>query len=420
MQGSRKPSIGEYLIFACLVLAYFVTFFFRVSASVVLPALSVEWGMDAALAGFISSLYFYTYGLMQPISGALSDRFGPSTVVAAGLVLGSLGSVIFGLAKGPALLALGRLVIGLGLSPMLTGVLVFQGTHFDKSKYALYSGITFFVGNVGAVVAVTPLGMALDTWGRGASFIAMAVVSSALALVLVFLRRHDTLSSERAGASEGKGMLTKKMAGAFRAIKESRQLAAACVMWGAILGPLLALQGLWAVSWCDAVYPGDLAAARLWATMIGIGIMVGNILTAASKSIGTKKRKAVSYGVVVYAVSWALLCVLMQIKAPYVITMALASLVGASAGVSHTLLTAVVDELSPKGEGGSVFGLVNMIGFALTILSQSLTGFVINAMSGGSVYAPKAFTAAFAIIALIAAVPVLCIKALAGRSVSGK
>lgn len=421
MQERKKPGTGEYLVFACLVLAYFITFFFRVSASVVLPALSAEWGMDAALAGFISSLYFYSYGLMQPVSGALSDRFGPAVVVAAGLALGSLGSVAFGLASGPFALALGRLVIGLGLSPMLTGVLVFQGAHFDRSKYALYSGIAFFVGNLGAVVAVTPLGMALDRWGRGASFIAMAAVASALALVLVALRRHDRPSSPGAGKGTAKVMLSRKMAGALRAIRGSRQLSAACIMWGTIIGPLLALQGLWAVSWCDAVYPGDLSAARLWATMIGIGVMAGNTLAALFRPLGAGRRRTVSYGVASYAAVWVALCVLMYVKAPYALTITLAFAVGMTAGISHTLLSAVLDELSPQGEGGSVFGLVNMTGFALIILCQSLTGFVIKAMSGDTSSSPQAFAAAFGIIAVIAAVPALNIRALsAGAGSSGR
>ncbi|HPI98307.1 MAG TPA: MFS transporter, partial [Synergistales bacterium] len=78
-----KPlsAIQPYLLYCLLISAYFFSFFFRVSASVVLPELASRWGMSATLTGFISSLYFYAYALMQPLSGNLNDRFGPLRVV---------------------------------------------------------------------------------------------------------------------------------------------------------------------------------------------------------------------------------------------------------------------------------------------------------------------------------------------------
>ena len=189
--GGHKVKTGHYLVYFGLIVAYLISFFFRTSASVVLPQLASEWGMDAALTSLISSLYFYAYGALQPLSGALNDKFGPSKVVAGGLVLSSVGSVLFGIAVTPSVLAAGRLLTGFGLAPMLTGALVYQGAHFDNRKYSLYSSITFFMGNLGAVISVAPLGYMLDRWGRSASFIALGAAAFILAALLFAGRRHD-------------------------------------------------------------------------------------------------------------------------------------------------------------------------------------------------------------------------------------
>gem|GEM_PF-5266816 len=47
-----------HFLFGLLVMAYFFSFFFRVSAAVVLPRLASEMGMTAAMTGFVSSLYY--------------------------------------------------------------------------------------------------------------------------------------------------------------------------------------------------------------------------------------------------------------------------------------------------------------------------------------------------------------------------
>ena len=84
MRVRASGSRAGILPFALLLCAFFFPFFHQVSAAVVLPKLPLEWGMSTALTGLISSLYFYSYALLQPLSGALNDRHGP-------LLIGSVG-----------------------------------------------------------------------------------------------------------------------------------------------------------------------------------------------------------------------------------------------------------------------------------------------------------------------------------------
>lgn len=395
--GSRK---GSHLVFAGLVAAYFISFFFRVSASVVLPQLSSEWGMDAALTSFISSLYFYAYAAMQPISGALNDRFGSARVVSVGLLVGSCGAFLFGSANGPLVLSAGRLLTGLGLAPMLSGALVYQGANFDQRKYAIYSGITFFMGNLGAVASVSPLGIALDRWGRPTTFAFLGILAIVLSVMLFTAGRRGVRPKADPGEPVAKGIAA-KLAGAWKSIRSSRALGAAALLWCVSLGPLLALQGLWAVAWSAAVYPGDMGAARLWATMVGVGVMAGNAAAAFLKMKPGARRKYITAGIALHALCWTLLVVGMGMGAPFALTATIATLIGATTGLCHPLLSSVFNEKAPKGEGGAVFGLANMGGFILIIASQSGTGLVIKAMSGKGGYAPAAFSVAFGMLTLI-------------------
>ena len=406
---SKGANAGRYMLFSALVMAYLITFFYRVSASVVLPAISSEWGMSATLTSLISSLYFYAYAAMQPLSGVLNDRLGPSRVAAFGLVIGASGSLLFGLAGSPAMLAAGRLLIGLGLAPMLSGCLVYSGAHFDKADYHRNSGITFFMGNLGAVIAVAPLGAALDSWGRGRVFIYMAALALALSVIVILLRKSDRFASEGASKRLRISEALSRIGTSAKLIAKSRGLFAAAYIWAASLGPLLALQGLWAVSWCSAAYPGDIGASRLWATMIGVGLMAGNSAGALLKLSEGMRMRALKAVVALLGACWILQVVGMAIGLAFFWTAAANFLIGFFTGLCNTYLSAAINDKAPKGWGGSVFGLANMAAFALTIVAQTGAGMVIDAVSEGSAYSAASFVIAFAIVGSAALSSVLFI-----------
>ncbi len=397
-------------MFFGLIVAYLISFFFRTSASVVLPQLASEWRMDAALTSFISSLYFYAYGALQPLSGALNDKFGPSKVVAGGLVLGSIGSVLFGIARTPSILAIGRLLTGLGLAPMLSGALVYQSAHFDNRRYSLYSSITFFMGNLGAVVSVAPLGFMLDRWGRSMSFTALGAAAFLLAALLFTGRRYDRTAAAGRGKKIDLKEIGHKIALAWKSIRFHKPLTAILIMWATFLGPMLTLQGLWAIAWSDKVYPGNIGAARLWATLIGLGVMAGNILSAGIKATGRKRLAIVSAGVITYGAVWVALVIGMHIGAPYWLTATFAFTLGAFVGICPPLLSAIMNSLCAPGESGAVFGIINMMTFAMIVFGQSSTGVVIKAVSGDAGFTINAFTLAMIIPAAIAMAGILAIR----------
>lgn len=409
---AKGGTISRNLLFSGLVLAYMITFFYRVSASVVLPGLSVSWGMSATLTSLISSLYFYAYAVMQPISGVLNDRLGPSRVVSGGLLIGCIGSIMFGFAGSPLMLAAGRLLIGLGLAPMLSGSLVYSGTHFVKSEYSRNSGITFLMGNLGAVFAVSPLGWALDTWGRQSVFVAMATATACLSIVIISLSKADKLASEQRRKGLGLSEALSRIASSAKLIARSRPLSALSYIWAASLGPLLALQGLWAVAWCSSAYPGEQGLSRLWATMIGLGLMAGNAAGAMVRLGEAQRSRTIKALIVSLSLCWGLLVGGMAIGLPFILTAAINFLLGMLTGMCHPYMASLINEKAPAGWGGSVFGLTNMAAFALTIAAQTATGIIIDAVSGPGGYTPEAFTVAFALVGAVTASSILFIRRL--------
>ena len=93
-EASAVSPVRAHGLFLLLASAYFLSIFLRTSAAVVMPAEAERLGMSASLIGFLSSLHFYSYAFMQPVSGILHDRFGPLRVTAAGMLLAAISSEV--------------------------------------------------------------------------------------------------------------------------------------------------------------------------------------------------------------------------------------------------------------------------------------------------------------------------------------
>lgn len=370
---SRSQALS---IFGMLVASYFCSFFFRISASVVLPRVGVEWGMSATAIGLISALYFYAYAGMQPISGALNDRFGPVRIVACGMILTAISALFMGFADSAWQFGIGRLLSGLGLAPMLSGALVFQAAAFDAAQYTRLSSITYTIGNLGAVVSVAPLELALKTWGRRSVFAWLAVGSLIVVIGLLTQRKRDLVRTNHSSAQVEPTW--RRLREAFSILRHSTQLKAMLIVWAVSTAALMVLQGLWAVSWFRSAYEVDLSTASGWATLIGVGVMIGNFVGGHFGNGPYQRRKAIRVACTLYGLCWVLLWCAVTIRLPIYIAGLIGLALGAAAGASYVQCTCGVNDIALQGKGGALFGVLNLFNFVTVILYQSGTGFLLH------------------------------------------
>lgn len=397
------------LIYSMLVSAYFFSYFFRVSSSVSLPIIAGEWGMSASLVGLISSLYFYAYAFMQPVSGALNDRFGPMKVVSLGMATSGVGALVFAFAPTPFVLGIGRLLTGLGLAPMLSGVLVFQSHSFPVDRYSFYSGITYTVGNLGAVVSVAPLAFALDEFGRKNVFVLLSLMNFLLAVMLISKRREDPVANM--DTMGNRSSFVENLKSSFRKIGHSTQLKLMLVLWGVSFGALMSLQGLWAVSWYQVSYGISHGSASAWSTLISVGVMLGNFAGAYIARPSRYRRIAIVSSCLSYGLAWCIFWISMRSRLPIALPGVMGFILGVSAGISYDHLTAGVNDLSAREYGGSLFGGMNLFTFISVIAFQWGTGAFLQFFSTGSVgiYDPGAYSKTFGIVTFMVIMSLLAL-----------
>ena len=114
---TQKKTSVRWRIFLLILLIVAINYVDRVSLSVAMPAISQEFGIDAAAQGIILSAFFWTYALMQIPGGWLADKYGPRRIIAGATILWGAFQALAALATGSLALLLARLGLGFAEGP---------------------------------------------------------------------------------------------------------------------------------------------------------------------------------------------------------------------------------------------------------------------------------------------------------------
>ena len=199
---SRWPQ--RYNVVALFFLGTALCYIDRISISVAIIPLARQFGYDSAAQGVVLSAVFWGYLWTQLIGGWMADRFGGHRVLAAGVAIWSLATLVTPVAAAAAFSALlaARVLLGLG-----EGV-NFPSIHSLTSRWTLPSeraralSVNYSGMYVGTVVALSASPLIIDAFGWPALF----YISGALGAVWVAVWMHAAAdrpeNSSRISAAE--------------------------------------------------------------------------------------------------------------------------------------------------------------------------------------------------------------------------
>jgi MFS family permease len=164
-------------ILALLCVTYVFSQFFRNSTGVIGPELMTAFGFGPDGLGLLSASFFLGISLAQIPVGLLLDRFGPRYTNYGLMALAVGGTLVFALAPDPATLLIGRVVMGIGCAAAYTGATVVCARWFQPDRFAGASSIVLASGNLGAILATTPLAWSAAVYGWRETFLAAAALA---------------------------------------------------------------------------------------------------------------------------------------------------------------------------------------------------------------------------------------------------
>ncbi|MDF2796425.1 MAG: transporter, partial [Pseudomonas orientalis] len=143
-----------------------------------LAPMSGEFGWGRETFAFAIALQNLIWGLAQPFTGALADRFGAAKAVFIGGVLYAVGLVMMGMADSAWSLSLSAgLLIGIGLSGTSFSVILgVVGRAVPAEKRSMAMGIASAAGSFGQF-AMVPGTLGLIGWlGWSAALLALGLM----------------------------------------------------------------------------------------------------------------------------------------------------------------------------------------------------------------------------------------------------
>src|SRR5512139_3599062 len=180
----------RWIAFTLVALCYMLAFFHRMAPAAIAGELQRDFQASGAALGALAAMYFYIYTLMQIPVGVMADTLGVRRIVTAGAVLAGIGSLLFAWADTLQLAYLGRLLIGLGVSSFFISLMKINAVWFHERHFGTAGGLSILLGNIGAVLAASPLLwlVAQTSWRN--VFAAVGMLSLLLALLVWWLVRN--------------------------------------------------------------------------------------------------------------------------------------------------------------------------------------------------------------------------------------
>lgn len=388
----------RWLFFYIICLVYFFVYFHRVSTSVIVPDLLEAFQTNAAALGFMSSMYFYLYAFEQPLVGYLTDRLGPLRVIGFWSLIAFGGCVVFALAPNIGWASVGRGMIGIGVGGVYVPALKAIAQWFDQKQFTGLLGLLMSIGNLGGVIATTPLAWAAGRWGWRSTFFLISAVTLGLAVVVLIGIRFSQPDLSRASEADGLSKQPQPTSpkNSVLSLLRSGPFWAAASLFFFVYGTLITLQGLWATPFLMVALSVDRILASQLNMLIPIGVIVGAPLFGwLTSRFGLDKLNMLVLSLVLYCLSWFGLIVFFQpLGTPGVSV--LNTTMGIAGGGFVTLLWGIVRETTPPEIFGAASGLLNPSPLLGVAALQVITGAILDKTGKvGALYTIAGFRRAF-------------------------
>jgi sugar phosphate permease len=379
----RVDDIGmrrAFLIWGVAMAVYLLAVFHRSSLGVAGLMASERFDISATQLSLFSVLQLVLYAGMQIPVGVLLDRFGARAMLLTGLAMMSAGQLLFAFTTSFAAAVGARAVVGAGDAMIFISVVRLIGLWFHVRQASVVTQVTGPVGQLGAVVAATPLAIALRELGWTTTF----AVASSVGIVLMVL----TAVVVRSSPYDDDGVVEIRLAALARSVRwvwgnPGTRLG----MWSHFTGQFsMTVFGLlWGVPFLvegQGLSTG--AASNLLVVMVLSGLVSGLALGAFVARHPYQRSTTVLTVVAAIVLTWTVV-LLWPGQAPLWMLVVLVCVMGAG-GPASMVGFDLTRSFNPLEAAGRANGIVNVGGFAASLVTLLLVGVVLDLLSSGGVY----------------------------------
>jgi MFS family permease len=196
----ERPPQAWWIVTLIAAAILMITMGARQSLGLFVSPLNTSTGLGLAAISFAMAIGQFTWGAIQPIAGAVADRYGPARVLAVGLVVLALGSAVtpFMSSSWGLIFAIGLLSAagsGAGSFSVLIGA---AAQRLPAERRGMASGMINAGGSFGQFVFAPLLQKLISVFGWMGAMWSLALITLAALPLTLGLKRPDAPKSAAA------------------------------------------------------------------------------------------------------------------------------------------------------------------------------------------------------------------------------
>jgi len=364
-----------------VALAVCINYVDRGNLATAAPLIQDELKLSNSQLGMLLSAFFWTYVAAMTPAGWLAERFGARRVLAGGVAIWSVATLLTGLAGSLAALLLLRLMLGLGESTAFPSSSKAMASEVPVAQLGLANGVFSFGYLVGPALGTVAGGLLMAKFGWRPVFVLFGCLS--LLWLWPWLRLPERPARERGPTDIGTGPT-------FAQILRQRGL------WGASLGHFASNYNFYFILAWLPVYLVKVRGFSL-ATMAGVagGAYLINAVSALLTGWGTdrwcksgRSPDIIYKGIMGLTHLASIGCMAGMVLLPVGGSIACLYAYEVVCGIQSPGVYAIPQIIAGPTAAGRWVGVQNTCGNIAGIIAPALTGLLVDSSGGfGSAFA---------------------------------
>ena len=278
-----------------LSLLFFLSQFYRATSAVIASELMRDLSLTAEDLGFLSSIFFYAFALIQIPMGVAMDNFGAKRLILFLSSVGVIGAIIFALAHSFPVALIGRALIGIGMACALMGPYKLISLWFPPRAFGTTSGIILSIGTLGGIVATAPLAFSVNWIGWRGSFLLIALIHLGITIWIYGAVKDSPVGYQSEDISDLQSRKWSK--GSLDGVVSVLRLPSFWLIAIAAFvryGTYISIAGLWAGPYLEYVFTIPLIERGKILMLFPVGFLLGGPILGFLSDRVFKSRKSVA------------------------------------------------------------------------------------------------------------------------------
>jgi MFS family permease len=372
-----KTEWRKLLLLLSMCLLYFFSYFQRIAVpGTCFDELQRDFKASAAAITALGSIFLYIYGFAQFFIGMAADRFGGRLTMLFGAGVLVCGSILFPFSHSLSMLYITRAILAAGASTIFISLAKEIDTIFNTRHFAIWLGISLFIGYSGGIAGTYPFERAVSHFGWRAAMLGAGVLCLLALIVTVIVFRKFRVARPQSAPV--------KTTYLRRVLKNrlSYPPAVAGAINFAIYLLFQAALGQKMLTDCCAISSAQ--AATITFTMIIFCTSAASLSGFTSRLIGNRRKPIILTGVIMTLITTVFLTVALHGRPDSRTIGAGFIMLGIAASISPIVLTSV-KELNIVPAAATSMGFANCGAYIVVAIITNLSGLVMDCFKEQSV-----------------------------------